>query len=169
MIPMSRNSKFSVLAAAILLSLLTLCFSGCVGPIIAKQKVREGFEYLNQRDIPKFLSLWDDGAIFIYPGNVRASGTMSGKQEVQKWFQHLMDEGPSVHFSIIRICVEDMADLTGANVIAVEWENTVTNRMGKSFLVHGVSVIKTKSGKITHVRDYISDAEKLSEVWDENS
>lgn len=70
-----------------------------LGVIFAKRKVRSAFSYFNDRDMDKFLSMWDDDAIFTYPGNVSVSGMNEGKSAVSAWFQNLMDAGPSVHFS----------------------------------------------------------------------
>lgn len=165
--PTSRKREISVLAVVILLAFLSLCLMACAGPIIAKQKVREGFEYLNQRDTKKFVDLWDDNARFTYPGTVKASGTIQGKAAIQNWFQHLMDEGPFVHFTIINICVESITDLRGSNVIAVEWENTGKSRNGDGFAIRGISMITTKNMKIAQVRDYIFDTEKLPAIWNE--
>ena len=136
-----------------------------LGAIISKQKVRTAFSYFNDRNMDKFLSLWDDNAIFIYPGNVSVSGTNKGKSAVSAWFNNLMDAGPSVHFSIKSICVDNIFDLIGINVITVEWDNSVTNRKGINILVSGVSVIRIKKGKIIKVCDYIFDPEKLPIAW----
>ena len=122
-----------------------------LGAIISKQKVRTAFSYFNDRNMDKFLSLWDDNAIFIYPGNVSVSGTNKGKSAVSAWFNNLMDAGPSVHFSIKSICVDNIFDLIGINVITVEWDNSVTNRKGINILVSGVSAIRIKKGKIIKV------------------
>jgi limonene-1,2-epoxide hydrolase len=113
----------------------------------------------------KFLSLWDENAIFKYPGHVSVSGTNEGKSTVSAWFNNLMDAGPSVHFSIKNICVDNIFDFIGTNVITVEWDNSVTNRKGINILVSGVSVIRIKKGRIIKVRDYIFDPEKLRIAW----
>ncbi|MDH3561377.1 MAG: nuclear transport factor 2 family protein [Gammaproteobacteria bacterium] len=136
-----------------------------LGALIAKHKVRSAFSYFNDRNMEKFLSLWDDNAIFIYPGNVSVSGTNKGKSTVSAWFNNLMDVGPSVNFSIKSICVDNIFDLIGTNVITVEWDNSVTNRKGINILVSGVSVIRIKKGRIIYVRDYIFDPEKLPIAW----
>ena len=136
-----------------------------LGALIAKHKVRSAFSYFNDRNMEKFLSLWDDNAIFIYPGNVSVSGTNKGKSTVSAWFNNLMDVGPSVNFSIKSICVDNIFDLIGTNVITVEWDNSVTNRKGINTLVSGVSVIRIKKGRIIYVRDYIFDPEKLPIAW----
>lgn len=136
-----------------------------LGALIAKQKVRSAFSYFNDRNMEKFLSLWDDDAIFIYPGNVSVSGTNKGKSAVSAWFNNLMDTGPAVHFSIKSICVDNIFDLIGTNVITAEWDNSVTNRNGITILISGISVIRIKKGRIIKVCDYIFDPEKLPIAW----
>ena len=136
-----------------------------LGALIAKQKVQSAFSYFNDRNMAKFLSIWDDNATFTYPGNISVSGTMKGKNAVSDWFNNLMNAGPSVHFTIKSICVENVFDIVGTNVIAVEWDNSVTNRKGKNLMVSGVSIIRIKKAKILNVRDYIFDLELLPIAW----
>ncbi len=136
-----------------------------LGFLIAKQKVRSAFSYFNDRNMEKFLSFWADDAIFIYPGEVSASGMVKGRTAIEAWFTHLMDAGPSVHFTLKSIALENIFDVVGTNVVCAEWENSVTNRAGTKMVVHGVSVIRLKRGKITQVRDYIFDTEKLPLAW----
>lgn len=76
-----------------------------------------------------------------------------------------MDAGLSVHFSIKSICVENIFDIIGTNVITVEWDNFVTNRNGINLLVSGVSVIRVRKGRILKACDYIFDLEKLPIAW----
>jgi len=136
-----------------------------VGALVAKRKVRAAFSSFNDRDIPRFLASWDEDATFIYPGEVSVSGTVTGKTAIEAWFTHLMDSGPSVHFTLKILAVENVFDLVGTNVTCAEWENAVTNREGTKMVVCGVSVIRIKRGKITHVRDYIFDTDKLPLAW----
>ncbi len=136
-----------------------------VGALVAKRKVRAAFSSFNERDIPTFLASWDENATFIYPGDVSVSGTVTGRPAIEAWFTHLMDAGPFVHFTLKSISVENVFDVVGTNVTCAEWENAVTNREGTKMLVRGVSVIRIKRGKITHVRDYIFDTGKLPLAW----
>lgn len=135
------------------------------GAFIAKRKVREEFSYFNSRDMRRFLEQWDEDAVFIYPGEVSASGVVTGKTAIQSWFSNLMNSGPSVHFTLKSIAVENILDVVGTNVICAEWDNAVTTRDHKEMTICGVSVIKTKKRKIVHVRDYVFDAEKLPVAW----
>jgi len=83
----------------------------------------------------KFLSLWDDDAIFIYPGNVSASGINNGKGAVLTWFNNLLATGPSVHFSIKSICVSNIFDLIGTNVITVRSKLKISMELSLDKLV----------------------------------
>ncbi len=136
-----------------------------IGAIIAKRKAREVFRHFNNRDMQSFFKLWDDNAVFIYPGEVSASGVVMGKTAIEAWFDNLMTAGPFVHFTLTSIAVEDPLDVVGTNVLSVEWENNVTTRDDKKLLVHGVSVIRLVKGKVIHVRDYIFEAEELPVAW----
>ncbi len=140
-----------------------------LGALIAKQKVRSAFSYFNDRNMEKFLSLWSENATFTYPGNLSVSGTKVGKIAITDWFNNLMDAGPSVRFSLKSICVDNIFDIVGTNVVTAEWDNFTTNRNGIDYLVKGVSIIKIKMGKITEACDYIFDLESLPTVWCEES
>jgi ketosteroid isomerase-like protein len=136
-----------------------------LGVLNAKQKVRKAFSYFNDRNMDKFLSSWDENATFTYPGTLSVSGTKEGKIAISNWFNNLMDFGPSVHFSLKSICVNNIFDIVGTNVITVEWDNHVTSRKGTDILVKGVSVIRIKMGKIVEVCDYIFDLDNLPIAW----
>ena len=140
-----------------------------LGVLIAKQKVRNAFSYFNDRNMEKFLSLWSESATFTYPGDLAVSGKKEGKAAVSDWFNNLMDAGPSVHFSLKNICVNNIFDMVGTNVITVVWDNAVTNREGANMLIKGVSVIRIRLGKIVEVTDYIFDLDKLPSAWCEEA
>jgi hypothetical protein len=46
-----------------------------IGTIIARNAVARSFEAMNKHDLTTFMSPWHDDGVFIYPGEVRASGT----------------------------------------------------------------------------------------------
>jgi ketosteroid isomerase-like protein len=140
-----------------------------IGSFIAKRKVREAFECFNNRDMHRFFELWDEDAVFIYPGEVSVSGVVTGKTAIQSWFNNLMDCGPSVHFTLKNVAVENILDIVGNNVICAEWENAVTSRDKKTLIIYGVSVIRLKNSKIVHIRDYIFNAEELPVAWCETA
>ena len=58
------------------------------------------------------------------------SGTHVGKKEIKKWFQHLIKNGPKRTFYIKTIAVQNLYDVVGNNVVAVEWDNKVETSTG---------------------------------------
>ena len=61
-----------------------------IGALIAKKMGSKGFEALNQGNLAEFMEKWAENSIFIYPGDLKVSGTFEGKKEIEKWFKHMM-------------------------------------------------------------------------------
>lgn len=102
------------------------------------------------------MALRDDG-VFIYPGEIYASGTFKGKGAVEGWFRNFFDQFPKIQFDVQDICVRDIFALTGTNVVAVHWNIHLTNRDGRVGENSGVTVITIKGGKVFLVKDFIFD------------
>lgn len=138
-----------------------------IGAILAKRAVRSGFAALERRDIDQFVAAWIDDAAFIYPGDLSVSGRVEGKQAIKEWFQRFLEQFPEFHFTLKSVCVENIFDLIGTNVVAVEWDISLTNREGTTLQNSGVTTIHTEKGKGVLVRDYYSDHVALREGWGE--
>ncbi len=138
-----------------------------IGALIAKKKIRSGFNSLSQHHIDEFLKAWSDDATWIYPGNLSVSGEFKGKKAVEERFQKFIDQFPQISFNIKHICGQNIFDIIGTNHIAVEWDIYLTNRDGKEVQNSGVTTINLKNGKAVQGRDYISDMEKVKEAWGE--
>ena len=54
-----------------------------IGALVAKKAVAASFEAMNQHDLTKFMPVWRDDCVFIYPGEIYASGTFRGKSAVE--------------------------------------------------------------------------------------
>lgn len=133
-----------------------------IGALIAKRNIAAAFDALNRHDLEAFLKDWRDDAIFIYPGDIAVSGTHSGKDAIRTWFQNMIDQYPTIAFTLKHIAVNNLFDLIGNNVIIVEWDIKVTNKDGYSAENSGITVVTTQSGKGVHVKDYIFNT---GEVW----
>ena len=100
------------------------------------------FKALNRRDLRKFMSAWQDDGVFIYPGEIPASGTFNGKSAVGGWFRNFFDQFPSIKFDVKDICVHSLFSFIGWKfVAAVHWNIQVTNRSGRTSQNNGVTVI----------------------------
>jgi ketosteroid isomerase-like protein len=139
-----------------------------IGAIMAKRAVRSGFAALEQRDVDQFVAAWKENATVIYPGDLSVSGRVEGKGAIKAWFQRFLEQFPEFHFTLKSVCVENIFDLVGTNVVAVEWDISLTNREGKALQNSGVTTIQVERGTGVLVRDYIFDHEALREGWGES-
>jgi ketosteroid isomerase-like protein len=128
-----------------------------IGALVARKALAGAFDALNRHDLPKFMSAWREDGVFVYPGEIRESGTFQGKSAVEGWFRHFLDQFPSIRFDIQDLCVRNIFDLSGTNVIAVHWNIQLTNREGRVGQNSGVTVVNIKRGKVFLVKDFIFD------------
>jgi uncharacterized protein len=128
-----------------------------IGALLAKKALADAFEAMNRHDLPKFMSAWRDDGVFIYPGDIPESGTFRGKSAVEDWFRRFFEQFPEIRFDVQDICVRNIFDLTGTNVVAVHWEIQLTNKDGRAGHNSGVTVVSIRRGKVFLVKDYIFD------------
>ena len=118
-----------------------------IGAVVARKAIAAAFEAMNRHDLPKFMSAWRDDGVFVYPGEIPASGTFQGKSAVEGWFRNFFDQFPRIQFDVQDICVRNIFALTGTNVVAVHWSIHLTNRQGRVGENSGVTVINSKVAK----------------------
>jgi len=63
-----------------------------------------------------------------------------------------LNQFPKINFTVKNICVNNVLDFVGTNVVAAHWDIDLTNRDGKEIQNSGVTVIEIKFGKALHVR-----------------
>jgi ketosteroid isomerase-like protein len=128
-----------------------------IGALVAKKALADSFNALNRHDLPKFMAAWRDDGVFIYPGEIPESGTFQGKNAVEGWFRRFFDQFPTIQFDVRDICVRNIFDLAGNNVVAVHWNIQLTNREGRVGQNCGLTVVSIKRGKVFLVKDFIFD------------
>jgi ketosteroid isomerase-like protein len=128
-----------------------------IGALVAKKALADSFNALNRHDLPKFMAAWRDDGVFIYPGEIPESGTFQGKSAVEGWFRRFFDQFPTIQFDVQDICVRNIFDLAGNNVVVVHWNIQLTNRDGRVGKNSGVTVVSIKRGKVFLVKDFIFD------------
>ena len=138
-----------------------------IGAIIAKRKTSSVYASLNRRDLSKSLANWAADATFVYPGSISVSGKIEGKKAIEEWFKKFLEQFPKVNITVKNVYIQNIFALGATNVVAVEWDEAVTNREGRSFQYSGVTIINIKRGKATSVREYIFDNEVLKKAWGE--
>jgi uncharacterized protein len=128
-----------------------------IGALVAKKAIANAFDALNRHDLTKFMSAWRDDGVFIYPGEIPASGTFEGKSAVEGWFRNFFAQFPRIQFDVQDICVRNIFAFSGTNVVAVHWNIQLTNRDGRAGQNSGVTVISIKGGRVVHIKDFIFD------------
>jgi len=128
-----------------------------IGALLAKRVMASTFDAANRHDLQKFMSTWHEDAVLIYPGDIPESGTFQGRGAIEGWFRRFFEQFPEIGFEIQDICVRNIFDLVGNNVIAVRWNLKLKNREGKVGKNSGVTVVTVRGGKAVAVQDYIFD------------
>ena len=128
-----------------------------IGALVAKKALAGAFNALDRHELGKFMSAWRDDGVFVYPGDIPASGRFEGKNAVEGWFRRFLEQFPTIHFEIRDICVQNLFDLVGTNVVAVHWDIRLVNREGREGQNSGVTVVTIKRGKVSLVKDFIFD------------
>ena len=128
-----------------------------IGALIAKRALASAFDALNRHDLPQFMSAWRDDGAFVYPGDIPESGTFQGKGAVEGWFRRFFDQFPAIQFDLKDICVRNIFDVSGTNVVAVHWNLELKNREGRVGKNSGVTVVSIKRGRVFFVKDFIFD------------
>ena len=137
-----------------------------IGSLVARKALAGAFDALNRHDLPKFMSAWRDDGVFVYPGDIPESGTFQGKSAVEGWFRHFFEQFPQIRFDIRDVCVRNIFDLAGTNVVAVHWNLQLSNREGRVGQNSGVTVVSIKRGKTFLVKDFIFDlGDKFRRAW----
>ena len=139
-----------------------------IGALIAKSKVMSSYDLLNNRDIKGFLANWHDDATWVYPGNLSVSGEFRSKQAIEGWFQKMLDRFSSIKITPKNVCVKNILDFVGTNVVTVEWAEENITKEGNKALFSGVTVITLRFGKATHAIEYIFNTdEEIRKAWGE--
>jgi ketosteroid isomerase-like protein len=79
--------------------------SDVIGATVAKRKVREGFDCLNERNLTKWITYWADNVVLFYPGTLSVSGKIEGKQAIAAWYEKFFKQLPAIHYKISKIYV----------------------------------------------------------------
>lgn len=128
-----------------------------IGALIAKKSIADAFHAMDRHDLAAFMFAWRDDAVFIYAGEIYASGTFEGKVAIEGWFRKFFEQFPKIHFDIQDICVKNIFAMSGTNVVSVHWNIYLTNREGRVGQNSGVTILNIKGGKVVRVKDFIFD------------
>jgi ketosteroid isomerase-like protein len=138
-----------------------------IAGLIIRNAVKDGFEALNQHNLPKVMSAYGDDATLIFPGEVSGSGTFKGKAAIEGWLKTWFDQFPSIHFDIHDVFVKSIFGFR-TNVVVAHWDIQETNRDGRVGKNSGVTVLNIKGAKIFREQHFIFDqgADNFKSLWE---
>jgi ketosteroid isomerase-like protein len=141
-----------------------------IGALIARSRSPAFYEAMNRRDLERLLAALDDDVTFVYPGDVTASGTHTGKPAIRAWFERFFEQFPWIRFTVKQVAVANLFDMRGNNTVATHWEVDVTNRDGVRGHTSGVTIATLRRAKGRHIQDFIFDTgPRFREVWGETA
>ena len=132
-----------------------------LGALIAKRKIRSGYSAVERGDLESLVSVFSEDAIVMYP----TQGTMKGKDAIRAFYRHFLETFPQVEVNLRHICVENLFDLIGTNVITVHWEIATTNRAGVTFQQTGMQLMETEKGRVKFMQYFFWDTDHLRDAW----
>jgi ketosteroid isomerase-like protein len=138
-----------------------------IGALLAKRNIPKAFDALNRKDIETFLKDWADDAVMVYPGDVPGvSGTFEGKEAIRRFYIHEFEQFSSIDIKPINIAVTNIFDMTGNNVVIVNWVVDVTNVDGYQINNNGVTIMKFRGRKLFHAINFVFDTgERFRNIW----
>ena len=137
-----------------------------VGTLIARKALAGAYDSLNRHDLDAFMSAWRTDGVFTYPGEIPQSGTFRGRNAVERWFRYFFGQFPTLRFEVRAVCVRDIFDFVGTNVVAVHWDLSMINREGREGQESGVTVVGLERGKVVHAQDFLFDlGENFRRNW----
>ncbi len=138
-----------------------------IGSLIAKMKSSTTFDALNRHDSSPIVNNCSEDVVFVYPGDVKLSGTYKGKEALSAFFQKMFAQFPTVNYKVTNIAVSNPFDLFGNNVIFNRWDVEVINREGVKMINSGVTVVKLRWTKAYYVEHIFDTSEKFRAAWGE--
>ncbi len=135
-----------------------------IGPLIARRKLRSGFNSVALGDLDTLLSVFRDDAVLIYP----MVGRMEGKDAIHKFYTLFLHTFPGVEVEVHNICHERTFDFVGTNVFTTYWDVATTNRRGMTFRQTGMQLIRTRFGRVEHMHYFFADLDALRHAWKES-
>jgi ketosteroid isomerase-like protein len=121
------------------------------------------FETLNRRDLPAIVDMWNEDAVFEFPGKTPISGRFEGKPAIEAWWRRWVARFTSVHFTVRHVGV--IRVWPGANSALIAWDVDVTTTDGIRGHASGVSLMRERGGKVAFARDYFFDPEGIELIW----
>ena len=78
------------------------------------------FEALNRRDLAAIVAMWDDDAVFEFPGRTPMSGRFEGITAIAEWWRRWVDRYAAVQFTVKHVGIVGLRP--GSPILLVAWD-----------------------------------------------
>ena len=138
-----------------------------IGAMLAKRNIPKAFDALNRKDMDAYLKDWAQDAALVYPGDLPGiSGTHKGIDAVREFYAREFQQFTRLRLTPKHIAVTNIFDMTGDNVVAIEWDAEITNIDGIHFKYSGVAMMTVRRRKVIRVVLYVFlTGEQLKNLW----
>ncbi len=136
-----------------------------LGAMLAQRQVRKAFDAMGRHDVEAVVAMFHDDGLFEFPGDTVVGGRFHGKEEIRAWFQRFFDRMPVIQFTVRHVSVAHIFAFGATNVLHVEWSLKVSDSVGHSYQLTGVTAFDAVGGKARTVKEYIFDQDVLASIW----
>lgn len=125
-----------------------------------RRQVRNVFETLNRGEYEPLMRQFAPNHEHIFPGEHALGGSRHSAEAMREWFQRLFKVFPGLQLEVKHIAVHGWPWDT---VAAVEWVDRAPPVEGRSYINHGVHVIRLQRGRAVSTHAYLDT--QVVEAW----
>ena len=137
-----------------------------IGAIVGRIMATRSADAISRGDLAAYLSRWSGDVTFVCQGEISMAGTFTGKDEVKRWHERMLEQFPERRVTITNFYTRNFFGLL-SNDFAAEWEWSGTNKDGRRGRNTGVTILRMRKGKATFVQQYVFEADAQREAWGE--
>jgi len=115
----------------------------------------------NRLDVAAIVAMWNEDAVFEFPGRTPVSGRFEGRPAIDAWWRRWVARYARVRFTVKHVGVVSLR----RRVTMIAWDFDGTTDDGIRLQTSGVTLARTRGGKISYAKDYLIDPTALERVW----
>lgn len=115
----------------------------------------------NRLDVAAIVGMWNEDAVFEFPGKTPVSGRFEGRAAIDAWWRRWVARYARVRFTVKHVGVVSLRP----RVTMIAWDFDGTTSDGIRLETSGVTIARARGGKISYAKDYLIDPTALEQVW----
>jgi ketosteroid isomerase-like protein len=115
----------------------------------------------NRLDVAAIMAMWNDDAVFEFPGRSAVSGRFQGRDALEAWWRRWVARYARARFTVRHVGIVSL----WPRVTLIAWDFEGTTDDGIRVETSGVTLARARGGKISYAKDYLIDPRALEAVW----